>query len=286
MSAFEERKERKIERLQERILKKKKESESILNSARKMQDCIPFGQPILIGHHSEKGDRNFRKRIDQKRSKAFAMFDEIKELERRIQGIDRNNAILINDPEASRKIKNKIDILKLNVESSKQYNKILSKFKTYQNALTELQKIISNDEIKDDDKKQAEFILKCISKHYSYFALPPESIRAYYFSLTSQGAEIRRLEKRLNEVEAKNIISLTMKFEFSEVVDDGDYIKIDFSDKPSDEIRTILKSSPLVLKWSNFQKAWVRKKTAQVMTSYFKASLIDILEKYDEEMKK
>lgn len=33
-------------------------------AARRMGDGIPFGQPILVGHHSEGRDRNYRKRID------------------------------------------------------------------------------------------------------------------------------------------------------------------------------------------------------------------------------
>jgi len=281
LTAFKEKKIRRVENLKNRIAKKASEAEQIYNSADQMQKCIPWGQPILIGHHSEKGDRRFRARIHQKRGKAFALFDEVKNLERRIESIENNNSILIDDPEAKSKLENKIELLKISVEKSKAYNKILGKLKTYSNALVELEKIVKDSERRDEDKKTALFLLKSLSRQYSFYALPPEKIQAYYFSMTNSGAEIRRLEKRLIEIDLKNNTGLEMSFKFSKVSDDGVYIKIDFDDKPNDEIRGILKSSPLVLKWSSFQGAWIRKKTGQVLTGYFKSALIDVLSKYD-----
>ena len=55
-----ERKERRVERCKELAAKNAKLSATLYNEAKGMQDTIPFGQPILVGHHSEKRDRNFR----------------------------------------------------------------------------------------------------------------------------------------------------------------------------------------------------------------------------------
>lgn len=38
-------------------------SESLHGQAQQMASRIPFGQPVLLGHHSEQRDRNFRDRI-------------------------------------------------------------------------------------------------------------------------------------------------------------------------------------------------------------------------------
>lgn len=47
--------------------------ESIIgDGARDMAVQTPFGQPILVGHHSENRDRNFRDRIHNTFGKAFA----------------------------------------------------------------------------------------------------------------------------------------------------------------------------------------------------------------------
>lgn len=41
-----------------------------------MASIIPFGQPILVGHHSEQRDRNYRDRIHNTFGKAFAEQDK------------------------------------------------------------------------------------------------------------------------------------------------------------------------------------------------------------------
>lgn len=64
-----ERLERKVERRKEWAEKAEARSEQHYNVGHKMMDAIPFGQPILVGHHSEKRDRNFRGRIHGHMSK-------------------------------------------------------------------------------------------------------------------------------------------------------------------------------------------------------------------------
>ncbi len=66
-----ERLEGKIERRQEWAGKASERSANALGSARSMASAIPFGQPILVGHHSEKRDRAYRNRIDSKMSAGF-----------------------------------------------------------------------------------------------------------------------------------------------------------------------------------------------------------------------
>jgi len=56
---FEERREKRIETAQQRALKNETESNFLYKKAKEMASMIPLGQPILVGHHSEKGDRNY-----------------------------------------------------------------------------------------------------------------------------------------------------------------------------------------------------------------------------------
>jgi len=69
MNAYEERQETRRERLETAAAKARKEAEVLLGSAHTMADAIPFGQPILVGHHSEGRDRRYRARIEGKFSK-------------------------------------------------------------------------------------------------------------------------------------------------------------------------------------------------------------------------
>lgn len=69
-SDFEERRERRIGRAEELAEKNKNLSKSLFEKSGKMAEVIPFGQPILVGHHSEKADRNYRNKIQNKMSKS------------------------------------------------------------------------------------------------------------------------------------------------------------------------------------------------------------------------
>lgn len=76
--SFGERLEAKRERAEERAERYEgyadnaaQRSESLHAQARQMADGIPFGQPVLVGHHSEKRDRNYRGRIHSKFEKSF-----------------------------------------------------------------------------------------------------------------------------------------------------------------------------------------------------------------------
>ncbi|MEV0370649.1 DUF3560 domain-containing protein [Streptomyces sp. NPDC050636] len=61
-------------------------SEALRGQAREMASSIPFGQPILVGHHSERRDRNFRDRIHTTMGKGIA------EGERASHWVRRENA--------------------------------------------------------------------------------------------------------------------------------------------------------------------------------------------------
>lgn len=65
----------KAEHAAEMAAKHENKSNEIFNQAEKMASVIPFGQPILVGHHSERSDRNFRDRIHNKFGKSFEEHD-------------------------------------------------------------------------------------------------------------------------------------------------------------------------------------------------------------------
>ena len=60
---YEEKVEAKKERFSELAERNRAESESRYNQSREMASYIPFGQPILVGHHSERKDRATRENI-------------------------------------------------------------------------------------------------------------------------------------------------------------------------------------------------------------------------------
>ena len=58
-----ERRERKAERLREWAEKREAKSAVAYDSSRQIMDMIPFGQPILAGHHSQRRAERDQDRI-------------------------------------------------------------------------------------------------------------------------------------------------------------------------------------------------------------------------------
>ena len=70
---YEERQEARRERYEELSEKAGKESEAVYKQSHDMISAIPMGQPILIGHHSEKRDRAYRQKAWDKLEMSFEL---------------------------------------------------------------------------------------------------------------------------------------------------------------------------------------------------------------------
>ena len=104
---FQEKQAAKKERYENLSDKNDKLSNDLYNSAKERADHIPFGQPILIGHHSEKADRKNRARIENTFKKSFEASDKSKYYEEKSKSVG-TGGILSDDPEAITKLKEKI----------------------------------------------------------------------------------------------------------------------------------------------------------------------------------
>lgn len=104
---YQERQERRRERLLERAAKKKQESEARYRAARATADAIPFGQPMLVDHHSYKGDRSRRERMRNNFEKSFALDAAATALESRADSVGEGG-IASDDEEALDKLREKL----------------------------------------------------------------------------------------------------------------------------------------------------------------------------------
>lgn len=243
---YADRIEAKSSRLQERAAKARQESNAVYQESKKMIDCIPMGQPILVGHHSESRDRNFRTRAWNKLGKSAELDKKADYLDRRSQTVG-TGGIASDDPEALAKLKDKLANLEQSQETMKRVNR------QYRaggwEAVTDL-----------NDQQLSE--LKSHMERFSYYRQPFES-----FSLSNNSAEIRRVKKRIQELETLYSMS-PLEFEsddFAVGVEDGK-IRIDFyRGKPSEETRKLLKTN--AFKWSRHAGQWVRKATPNALYS-------------------
>lgn len=107
MNEYEARQEAKRERLRAAAAKRRTESEARSAKGWEALQAIPFGQPILVGHHSEKGDRAYRGRAIRNIDKSVQLANDADALDTRADAIG-TGGISSDDPEAVQKLDDKL----------------------------------------------------------------------------------------------------------------------------------------------------------------------------------
>ena len=108
---YEERKQRRIERYKIVSQKKKEESDARANSNAQRILMMTPGQPILVGHHSEKRHRRLIEKANNDIKKSIELSDKSKYYEDKAKSAENNNAIYNDDPKAISKLKDKLERL-------------------------------------------------------------------------------------------------------------------------------------------------------------------------------
>lgn len=111
MNKYQEKQQLRAERYAELAEKNKARSEAAYASSRAIADMIPFGQPILVGHHSEARSRRDANRIHNYMSKSVELQNKAEYYENKVRSIQNNHAISSDDPEAIQKLKAKLQEL-------------------------------------------------------------------------------------------------------------------------------------------------------------------------------
>lgn len=182
MSDYEERKQARIDRYRERAEKARQESQRFSHESISMLEHIPPGQPILVGHHSERGHRNLLKQSDKKMEKAIAASEKADYYERKAEAAERNTAIFSDDPEALTKLTEKLEHLQVAQTRMKQINAFYRKHGTCQGF----------HGLSDD---QAEKLDDRVRNGYSWEKSPYPP-----YALSNNNQEIRRLQGRIKQL--------------------------------------------------------------------------------------
>ncbi len=248
---YAERRAARIERLEARAARLQRESAQAFGTARRISDGIPFGQPILVGHHSERRHRRDAAKIESNMRKGVAAAAEAERLDRRAARAESNEAISSDDPEAIAKLRAKVAEIETTKERMKFCNTVIRKAR----------KAAAG---KGTDETQAiiDALVKALGwpKDKAALLTKPDcfgNIGFADFELTNRGAEVRRLKKRIAELEARATVPETeLTFGDVKVVLADNRVQIHFPGKPSDELRTELKQNGF--KWAPSVGAWQR----------------------------
>lgn len=124
-----ERLERKLEKRGEWADKARDRSAAAFDGVAKRAEAIPFGQPVLVGHHSERRDRNYRARIAAGMDRGVAEDRKAKHHESKASGLAMalERSIFDDDPDAIERLTVKVAELEASREMMKQANAVFRK---------------------------------------------------------------------------------------------------------------------------------------------------------------
>lgn len=121
---YRERREAHAERLREWAGKNQAKADAASERASEISGMIPFGQPILVGHHSEGRHRRDIGRIEAGHRTAYETGRLAKSQESRADGIGRQLATSIyrDDPDAPERLQERLTALEAERDRVKVYN--------------------------------------------------------------------------------------------------------------------------------------------------------------------
>ena len=250
MSDYEDRKQARIDRYREKAEKARQESRQLSHESISMLEHIPPGQPILVGHHSERGHRKLLERSDRKMEQSIAASGKADYYEHKAEAAESNTAISSDDPEALSKLTEKLERLQVAQTRMKQINAYYRKHGTCQG-------------FHGLSSEQAEKLDDGVRNGYSWERVP---YPPYALSLNNQ--EIRRLQGRIKQLtEARELGYQGWEFEGGRVEANGgkNRLQIFFDEIPGPELRQELKGRGF--HWARSEGAWQRQLTNNAVYS-------------------
>lgn len=252
IETYEARRQARITRLRQQAAKHQAAGDARLTQAREMGSMIPLGQPILVGHHSERSDRSIRAKISRNYEKGFEHHRIAEDYRTRAAAAEANTAISSDDPDAIPKIEAKIAHLETRQEQMKAANKIIKSRKkdyTADQRIADLQTEIGLTE------ETARTLLD--PARFGGAGFPG-------FELTNNNANIRRLKARLGELRRAATETTTERMIGDvRIVDstEENRLQVYFPGKPDETIRSALKGHGF--RWSPRNGCWQAYRSAQ-----------------------
>jgi len=244
-SDFHEKRQRRLDRAEELAAKNEKLAESNFQTSSNLASQIPFGQPILIGHHSEGKHRRHIAKVTNLMDKGVESLKKSEYYADKADAIKNNRSISSDDPDSIEKLKQKLGILE-----------------TKQEMYLKINKIVKNKKISSDQKKAQLMSDVNLKETTADQVLEPDHcgrIGIPDYITTNNRANMTRIRKRIEQLEKISAIpNQTFEFDGGSIVVDTDdnRVKIIFDSKPDESIRIEMRRNGF--HWAPSQKAWIR----------------------------
>lgn len=257
MNWYEEKQAAKRERLEARADKLEAEGRARVERAHDAFSAIPFGQPILVGHHSEKRDRAYRARASGNIDKGCELIDKAAHARSRADNIGKGG-ISSDDPDAPAKLSERIAALEALQASMVAANKVVRAFwkagHRAENTDAELRRYfekMADTGLPDDVRTLgARNLLRPDFAGRIGFAS---------YQLTNNSGNIRRLKQRLAELTRHgDRVTTTEEVQGVTIVRNAEAnrLQLIFPGKPPAAARALLKRHGF--RWAPSEGAWQR----------------------------
>jgi|GEM_PF-1515646 len=238
----------------ERLAEKhSKESDRQYEQSKQISNMIPFGQPILVGHHSERRHRRDADRIHTSMGKSVEHSKTAEYYKDKLATMEANTSISSDDPDALIKLTEKLTGMEECQEYMKRINAIVRKVKKL-----------------PQESQMAEFCrLAEVSESEAMTLLTPDyggRVGFPSYATANNNANMKRVKDRIEEIK-KQHQAIAEKGESDEVSYPDIELKVRrdrvanrvqmiFKGKPADAVRTTLKANGF--RWSPNEGAWQR----------------------------
>lgn len=208
---------------------------------------IPFGQPILIGHHSENRDRNYRKRIHHTYGKAYELGNKADYYAQKAATVG-TGGISSDDPQAIAKLRTQLVALRARQDLMKKANASIRRHKDDEAA--QIAALAELDGVTEDTAR--ELVKPDFAGRIGFAS----------YQLSNNNANIRRIVARIKELERIAERTTTEKagdgYTYREDPEENRAMFL-FDGKPAKDTRDTLKKNGF--RWSPRRGAWVRQLT-------------------------
>jgi hypothetical protein len=259
MRNYYQRKEERIKRLKKKSEKLLSESSAALKESDRIAGMMQ-GEPIKVGHHSEKRHRKDTEKMHGLMDKFVGKRQQAENYKDKAAAAECNTAISSDNPDAIELLEDKISRL----ETKRDWMKFVNK---------EYRRCKGDIDGMDVDEKKKAVLRTWKNNKPNYESKPFQS-----FELTNLGARIKASKSRLESLKKKeNDETTEIKFPGGKIVDnvEDNRLQIFHDEKPDYEIRKRLKQNGF--RWAPSVGAWQRMRGGNAV--FWAKKALDIKEK-------
>jgi hypothetical protein len=236
---YAEKRDARIERMRAKAARLEVAAKGAHAQARAVADLIPMGQPVLVGHHSQRRHERDLDRMRRSFTKSVELTRDAEALARRADRAERSTAVSSDDPEAVEKLREKLARLNASRERMRAANAAIRSGGDVVGALVALG-------FREDQAR------KLLERDFGGRVGFPD------YALRNAAGEAARVERRIKELERRATTAAPAEVVIGDarISEAENRVRITFPEVPPEALRRALKGRGF--RWAPSVGAWQR----------------------------